>query len=151
MGPERRASVIPTRWLGILKAIKETIEVQVGSFTLRPDGILHAIIDIPEPPTTETAEEHVAARTELAGPKTPPLLLEIVQVPYAERSVRSFLMDTMPPPPCRAVVVSDPTLMTIYRTYELVADRPVPTEMFPTVEAAVDWIPASHPYRSSFR
>jgi hypothetical protein len=118
------------------------IDTAVGSLTLRPDGILHVIIDIAESPTKETAEEYVAARTELAGPKTPPVLLEIVRVPYAERSVRSFLMDSMTPPPCRAVVASDPTLMTIYRTYELVTHPPVPTEMFPTVEAAVDWIHA---------
>ncbi len=120
----------------------ESVEIQVGSLNLRPDGILHSVIDISEPPTAETAREYIAARTELVGPTTPPVLLEIVQIPYAERSVRSLLMENMPPPPCRAVVVSDPTLMTIFRTYEVLANAPVPTQLFSTVEAAIDWIHA---------
>ena len=120
--------------------MKKTIETAAGSLTLRSDGILHMVIDFTEPPTTETAAEYIAARAELVGAEPPPVLLEIIQVPYAERTVRSFLMDTMTPPPCRAVVVSDPTLMTIYRTYEVVAQSPIPTEIFPTVEAAADWI-----------
>jgi hypothetical protein len=117
-----------------------TVEVQVGSLTLRPDGILHAVIDFVDPPTKETAAEYVAARTELIGSTPPPVILEIVRVPYSERTVRSFLMETMPPPPCRAVVVSDPTLMTIFQTYELMAPQAVPTEVFPNVEAAVRWL-----------
>jgi hypothetical protein len=120
--------------------MQKTIEIATGSLTLRPDGILHAVIDFTEPPTAETAAEYVAARVELVGAEPPPVLLEIINVPYAERTVRSFLMDTMTPPPCRAVVVSDPTLMTLFRTYEVVAPTPVPTEILPTVEAAVEWI-----------
>jgi len=120
--------------------MQRTIKTAAGSLTLRPDGILHVVIDFTEPPTKETAAEFVAARTELVGTEPPPVLVEIIQQAYAERAVRSFLMGTMTPPPCRAVVVSDPTLMTLFRTYEVVSPAPVPTEIFPTVEAALEWI-----------
>jgi hypothetical protein len=30
--------------------------------------------------------------------------------------------------------------MTLFRTYEVVAPTPVPTEILPNVEAAVEWI-----------
>jgi hypothetical protein len=120
--------------------MRNRIDTAAGSLTLRSDGILHVVIDFTDPPTEEVAAEFVAARTELIGTEPPPVLIEIVQQPYAERTVRSFLMDTMTPPPCRAVVVSDPTLLTLFRTYEVVAPTPVPTEIFPTVEAALVWI-----------
>lgn len=120
--------------------MQRTIETAVGSLTLRPDGILHVVIDFTDSPTQETAEEFIAARTELVGTDPPPVILEILKHPYAERAVRSFLMDTMTPPPCRAVVVADPTLITLFRTYEVVSPTPVPTEILPTVEAALEWI-----------
>ena len=120
-----------------------TVDIEVGRLTMRPDGILHAAIDFVKPPTKEMAVEYVTARTELAGPTPPPVILELVRVPYSEREVRSFLMESMPPPPCRAVVASDPTVLTIFRTYDLMAPQAVPTKLFSTVDAAVQWLHAT--------
>ncbi len=122
--------------------MQKTIEIAAGSMTLRPDGILHVVIDFAESPTKEAAEEFIAVRSELIGTEPPPVVIEIIRLPYTERTVRSFLMDTMKPPPCRAVVVTDPTLRTLFRTYEVVSPTPVPSEVFATVEAAVEWIHA---------
>jgi len=54
--------------------------------------------------------------------------------------MRSFFMEGIPSPPCRAVVASDGAYITMYRTFQLVEPTAVPTEVFPTVEAAVAWI-----------
>jgi hypothetical protein len=51
-------------------------------------------------------------------------------------------MKEMSPPPCRAVVTIDSAFVTIFRTYQLAEDPVVPTEVFNTVEAAVEWIEA---------
>ena len=107
---------------------------------LRPDGILHAIIDFEDAPTAEHASEYVQVRGELCGDVVPPVILEMIKTPYADRSVRQLLMQEMPQPPCRAVVTIDPAFVTIFRTYQLVEDPVVPTEVFRTVAAAVEWI-----------
>ena len=109
---------------------------------LRPDGILHTVIDFEDAPTEEFASEYVNARRELSGESVPPVILEIIRTPYADRPVRQFLLNEMAPPPCRAVVTVDSSLETIFRTYQLVEDPPVPTEVFRSVAAAVEWIKA---------
>ena len=133
-----RAAVLAI--VGYSRPMSKRIDTAVGSLTLRPDGILHVVIDCTVPPTAELAAKFVAARTELVGTEPPPVLIEIVRQPYTERAVRTLFMEAMTPPPCRAVVVSDPTLILLFRTYEMVAPTPVPTEIFPTVEAALVWI-----------
>lgn len=117
-------------------------ELLVGSIELRPDGILHAVIDFEDPPTEKYATEYVDARRELSGESVPPVILEIVRTPYADRSVRQFLLGELAPPPCRAVVTLDSSMETIFRTYQLVEAPSTPTEVFRTVEAAVEWIKA---------
>jgi hypothetical protein len=115
---------------------------KTGSLELRSDGILHAIFDFDGAPTTETVAEFLAVRNELVGSVQVPVLVEIVKIPYVDRSIREFLMGGMTPPVCRAVVVSDPTFLTMFRTYQLVDTADVPTSVFSTVETAVDWIHA---------
>ncbi|MDH5372315.1 MAG: hypothetical protein OEX97_05170 [Acidimicrobiia bacterium] len=111
-----------------------------GSMTLRPDGILHAMFDFGDVSPVDAASEYLAARDELIGSNRVPVLVEIINIPYVDRSIREFLMGGMTPPPCRAVVVSDPAFLTMFRTYQLVDPTDVPTAIFATVEAAVAWI-----------
>ena len=117
-----------------------TLTIALGSLTLRTDGILHVVFDFEGQPTRETAEEYFEARAMLNVSPPPPVLLEIVRIPYVARSMRSFFMEGIPSPPCRAVVASDGAYITMYRTFQLVEPTAVPTEVFPTVEAAVAWI-----------
>ncbi|MDF1597200.1 MAG: hypothetical protein P1T08_14065 [Acidimicrobiia bacterium] len=117
-----------------------TLTIEFGTLTLRTDGILHVVFDFDGEATKEAAVEYLEARAELGVSPPPPVLLEIVQIPYVERSIRSFFMDGLPTPPCRAVVASDDAFLTMYRTFQLVEPTAVPTEVFPTVEAAVAWI-----------
>jgi hypothetical protein len=114
----------------------------VGSLELRPDGILHAIVDFEDAPTPEHVSEYLQARRELCGDQTPPVILQMIKTPYADRSVRQLLMKEMSPPPCRAVVTIDSAFVTIFRTYQLAEDPVVPTEVCSTAEAAVEWIEA---------
>ena len=112
--------------------------LEVGSLTLRPDGILHAVFDFET--TGEGAAEYLAAREELIGSTVPPVIIEIVRMPFVERAVRTFLMSGMAPPPCRAIVSTDPTLINMWRSFNIVDPAKVPSEVFPTVERALEWI-----------
>ena len=120
----------------------ETRTTNLGSLTLRPDGILHVVFDFDGLPTEEIASEFIAARQELIGEEDPPVLIELVRVPYVDRSIREFLMKEMSPPPCRAVVSTDNSLVTMFRTFQFVDKAVVPTEFFSSVAAAVEWIEA---------
>ena len=117
-------------------------EFGFGSLTLRPDGILHAVFDFDEASAAGVAEDYLAARGDLVGSDPPPVLVEILGVPYVEREMRMFLMNGLSPPPCRAVVTTDQALVTMFRTYQMVEQTVVPTEFFTAVDAAVDWIHA---------
>lgn len=111
-----------------------------GSMTLRPDGILHATFDFDDVSPVDVAAEYLAVRGDLIGSDRVPVLLEIVNIPYVDRSIRESLVGGLTPPCCRAVVVSDPALLAMFRTYQLVDPADVLTAVLPTVEAAVDWI-----------
>jgi hypothetical protein len=113
-----------------------------GSLSLRPDGILHAVFDFEIDPSLEEAAAYLEARRELVGSKVPPVLLEIVKIPYVERHIRSYFMSEMEPPPCRAVVATDPSYVTLWRSFQLVDPADVPSELFRTVDRAVEWIKA---------
>lgn len=113
-----------------------------GSLTLRPDGILHAVFDFDEDRPPGVAEEYLAARAGLVGSDPPPVVVEIINIPYVDRSIREFLLGAMPPPPCRAVVSADQALITMFRTYQMVEPTAVPTEFFSAMDAAIDWIRA---------
>jgi len=117
-----------------------TVETAIGSMTLRPDGILHVVFDFDESPTHEMASKFAAARNDLIGSTPPPVIVEIIQIPYASRAVRAFLMDSLWPPPCRAVVTSEVSYATMFRTFEIVDINKTPTKYFGTVEDAVAWI-----------
>ena len=118
----------------------ETRPTAFGLLTLRPDGILHAVFDFEGKPTEEAVAEYLLTREEMIGDGSVPSIVEIVKIPYVDRSIRQFLMDEMRPPPCRAVVTTDHALLTMFRTYQMVDGARTPTEVFATVEAAVDWI-----------
>ena len=114
--------------------------IQAGSLTLRADGILHAVFDFDESVAQSAAEEYLAVRDELVGSDPGPVMLEMIRVPFVDRAIRQFLVDGLAPPPCRAVVATDPALLTMFRSFELVQSADVPTRIFMTVDAAVDWI-----------
>ena len=115
-------------------------ELGIGSITMRRHGILHTVFDFDGSSSKELAAEYLSARQEMAGPTPPPVLIELIKMPYTDRSIRTFFMDSLPPPPCRAVVATDPTVVALFRTFQLVDDAPVPTQIFSTIDTAVDWI-----------
>lgn len=117
-----------------------TREIGVGSLTLRDDGILHVVFDFDTEPTPELTAEYLSVRAELAGTPTPPVIVEILQVPFVERLIRQGFMKELVPPPCRAIVVTDTTFDTNYRAFELVNPTSVPTRVFRQVDRAVVWI-----------
>ena len=108
--------------------------------TLRPDGILHIVFDFETKPTLEAAAALLEARRELIGAEVPPVLLEIVKIPYIDRDVRSYFMKEMESPPCRAVVATNPSYVTLWRSFQLVDPSGVPSELFRNVDRAVEWI-----------
>ncbi len=111
-----------------------------GSITLRPDGILHIVFDFDIKPTLEEAAAFLEARRELIASLEPPVLLEIVRIPYIDRHVRAYFMKEMESPPCRAVVATNPSYVTLWRSFQLVDPSGVPSELFRTVDRAVEWI-----------
>lgn len=113
--------------------------VEVGSLTLRSDGILHTRFDF-ETVGKDVTAEYLRARGELVGSDPGPVLLEIVQIPYVDREIRKYLLDSLVPAPCRAVVATDQAYLTILRSLLIVEQADIPTQVFPTVEAAVEWI-----------
>ena len=118
----------------------ESRPIAFGHLTLRTDGILHAVFDFEHKPDEESVEEYLSVRDDLIGAGSPPTILEIAKIPYVDRSIRQFLMDGLRPPPCRAVVTTDQALLTMFRTYQMMDGANTPTQVFPTVEMAVDWI-----------
>ncbi len=117
-----------------------TRKVAVGSLTMRDDGILHVVFDFDTEPTREAAAEYMAARSKIAGTPPPPVIVEILQIPFVERATRQSFMNELVPPPCRAIVVTDPTFDTNYRAFELVNPASVPTRVFRQLDDAVSWI-----------
>lgn len=111
-----------------------------GSITIRPDGILHIVFDFDEKPTLEEAALFLEARRDLVGSEMPPVVIEIVRIPYIDRHVRSYFMKEMESPPCRAVVATNPSYVTLWRSFQLVDHSGVPSELFRTVDRAVEWI-----------
>ena len=107
---------------------------------MRDDGILHVVFDFDTEPTAELIAEYMAARSELAGTPPPPVIVEILRVPFVERAIRQGFMKDLAPPPCRAIVVTDPTFDTNYRAFELVSPSSVPTRVFRGLDRAVAWI-----------
>lgn len=116
------------------------ITTEIGSLTLRPDGILHAVFDFDGKLTEDIAARYVAVRNELLGDNSPPVLIQIVNFPYVERPIRMLLLGGLAIPPCRAVVSADPTLITLWRTFQLVSPVEVPSAVFPSLELAIEWI-----------
>ncbi len=112
---------------------------------MRSDGILHAIFDFDMNPSMEAVAAYLEARRELIGPVASPALIEIVKLPYVERHIRSFFMAEMNPPPCRAVVATDPSYVALFRSFQLVDPSDVPTELFRSIEPAIEWIRAQTP------
>ncbi|NNC41043.1 MAG: hypothetical protein HKN95_10160 [Acidimicrobiia bacterium] len=113
-----------------------------ASLTMRPDGILHIVFDFEELPSPESVDEFVTIHQELVGIDVPPVIIELVEIPYIDRSIRQLFMEKIAPPPCRAVVTTDQALLTMFRTFQMIDAADVPTEVVPTVEAAVSWIQA---------
>jgi len=111
-----------------------------GSLTLRPDGILHIVFDFETEPTLEATEAFLEARRELIGADVPPVLFEIVKIPCIDRHIRSYFMTQMENPPCRAVVATNSSYVTLWRSFQLVDPADVPSELFRTVDRAVEWI-----------
>lgn len=108
---------------------------------MRPDGILHAVFDFDANPSKEAVTAYLDARRDLVGETAPPVLIEIVRIPFVDRDIRSFFMGEIdPPPPCRAVVSVDPTFVTVWRSFQMVDPSDVPSELFPNVDRAIEWI-----------
>ncbi|MCP3973767.1 MAG: hypothetical protein GY720_04665 [bacterium] len=112
----------------------------IGSITLRADGILYVVFDFDGVMTEELASEYLAVRNGLVGDTSPPVLLHIITFPYVERSLRVFLLAGLPHPPCRAVVSADPTFITLWRTYQMVSEVDIPSRVFANLELAADWL-----------
>ena len=98
-------------------------------------------------PTEEDIAHYLVSRAELVGADSPPVLIEVIRIPYVDRSIReSFVKGlTRSPAPCRAVVTPDPSLQRMFHTYEMVEPVDIPSETFPSVEAAVEWIEGLKP------
>lgn len=114
--------------------------VPLGTLELRPDGILHIVVDFTDDATEEDAAEYLQVRDELAAGGNPPALIEILATTFVERSIREFMMENQTPPPCRAVVATDPSLVTIWKSFQMMDPSGVPTRIFPSVSRAVAWI-----------
>ena len=114
--------------------------VGLGTIELRTDGILHTIVDFSDDASEAGAQEYVQARDELAAGKKPAVLIEILATTFVERSIRAFMMSNQMPAPCRAIVATDPSLVTIWKSFELVDTSGVPTKLFTSVPRAVEWI-----------
>lgn len=114
--------------------------VPLGTIELRPDGILHIVVDFTDDASEERAAEYVRARDELAAGKNPPVLIEILATTFVERSIREFMMSNQIPSPCRAIVATDPSFVTIWRSFQMMDRAGVPTKVFTNVPSAVEWI-----------
>jgi hypothetical protein len=114
--------------------------VPLGTIELRPDGILHTVVDFTEDASEADAAEYLQSRDELTAGTNPPVLVEIRATAFVERSIREFLMSGRIAAPCRAVVARDPSIVTIWKSFELVDNSGVPTKMFSSVPRAVEWI-----------
>lgn len=120
--------------------MSSTKHVAVGTLSLRPDGILHTVFDFDFAPTIENAKEYADARNELVGSNQVAVVIEIRAVPYTDRETRAFLMRSLKPALCRAVVTVDSTHMALYSSFEMVDPVRTPTSVFPSVDLAIDWI-----------
>jgi hypothetical protein len=120
--------------------MEQTRELEMGTLRLRDDGILHARFDLGTEPSPDTAKEYLAARDELCGARSVPVIVEIVRIPFVERTLRGVFMSGMHPPLCRAVVTTDTTYRSMFKSFEILDEPRIPTEFFPTVDAAVVWI-----------
>lgn len=114
---------------------------------MRGDGILHARFEVTGEPTEEAAIEYAAARQELTGGRPVPVIVEIVAIPFVDRAVRGLFMASMEPPVCRAVVTTDTTYRSMFKSFQILEQPTVATEYFPTVPAALAWIDRVAPDR----
>ena len=114
--------------------------IGMGSMERRADGIIHTIVDFMDGDVKGLAAEYIATRSELAAGENLPTLIEIRDVPFVERSARAFLMSHVAGVPCRAVVATDPSFVTIWKSFQLVDTEAVPTKVFGNVDRAVEWI-----------
>lgn len=117
-----------------------TVTTDIGTITIRPDGILHVVFDFDGEMTQEVAAAYVQVRNAMVGTESPPVLIQIKRFPYVDRSIRSFFLSELAHPPCRAVVSVDQTFITLWRTFELVSPVNVPSKVFPNIDRAVEWI-----------
>ena len=114
--------------------------VRLGTIELRADGILHTIVDFSDEPSPEGAAEYIHARDELAADTNPPQLIEIMATSFVERSIREFMVGNQAATPCRAIVASDPSHATIWKSFQMLDASGTPTKVFATVPRAVQWI-----------
>lgn len=117
-----------------------TVTTDIGTITMRPDGILHVVFDFEGEITQEIAAAYLDVRNAMVGTASPPVLIQIKRFPYVERSIRSFFLSGLAHPPCRAVVSVDQTFITLWRTFDLVSPVEVPSKVFPNLDNAVQWI-----------
>ncbi len=118
----------------------ETRDIELGTLSMRDDGILHARFDFDQVGREEAATEYATVRRELTGGRRVPVIVELVNVPYVEKAVRQFLFSQMDTPPCRAVVTTRRAHEVVYKTFQMDEPSPVPTRFFTAIADAVDWI-----------
>jgi hypothetical protein len=120
----------------------ESRQIELGSLTLRDDGILHTVFDFDGRPTLRAANEYIETRRSLVGDRSVPVLIEIVRITFVERTIREFFMQEVGRPPCRAIVTDEPTFISLFRTFQLVDPAGTPSAVFATVDQALAWIEA---------
>ena len=125
--------------------------IGVGSVERRPDGILHVIFDFEGPVTETLIDEFLSARTDAVGHnggegQEVAVVIEARRIPFAARKLRRRFIEGMAPPICRALVTPDVTQQVIFRTFQLMNPSSVPSRVFSSVEAAVEWIEEQYPH-----
>jgi len=114
--------------------------IELGKMTLRDDGILHTVFDVDARPTVRAANEYIETRKSLIGDQPVPVIIEIIRIPFVDRSIREFFMQTVGRPTCRAIVTDEPTYINLFRTFQLVDPANTPSAVFATVDQALAWI-----------
>jgi hypothetical protein len=112
----------------------------LGTVQLRADGVLHTVFDIPEQPSIELSSTYLDTRAELVGDAKVPVVIEIRHLPYTDRDVRSFFMNSLNPATCRAVVTTEPSYETIFKTFHQLDPHDTPTEFFLRLDDALAWV-----------
>ncbi len=123
----------------------ETRQIELGTLTLRDDGILHARFDFDTVPTEDAATEYAQARRDLTRGQRVPVIVEMTNVPYVDQTIRRFFFTKVDSPPCRAVVTTQKAHEVVFKTFQMDEPASVPTRVFTRVEQAVEWILESFP------